>query len=982
MEGTLFHTIIENLQEIQRRVVVRTKRILLFVLLLALPFLMLTACKNEPAADPAEESILCHLTGVVYDSETEQPLEGALVSIGSSSANTDKSGTFVIRNVGPGTYPLSVMLEGYTSYVSLDAVVVDTGRFAPKDVEAEAAADIETIGDAKVFYQSVGSIALVPVTVPTGILTGSIYAQFNADGTVLPVSYTEISAIRLAIDEDGEPYLPDDLPIESYRATVEIDGSFLFSGLEDGIYVLAIDPFIIEYAGVTVDFDSMAFMDNIVVVNDGRGEAGNLYYQTDEEVDFGLKVVSIKAVKRSEFPEEASKGLGYDAYMQAGGGLCIEFNKPVDPDGDDTFFEFYVYSQNGQIVGYTDYVIVNEDTTGYAYVWHDGIEYILDGLKLAFHVSSFVPGDEIVELGLDVDYTYPLNIVGTNLYEYDYFGKLIDDYTFDRELSIQIVFDRPIPEGSYVEGKLFNGGEDDEVDIEFVYMDDVMVGLAKLRNGLRYYLRFKVITEDGVVIYNTYDGLDAAEAVSVVIVDNGDIAFRTKKDLNLMKANFPIDMDDAIELEFDEQLRDFYDFILSLREAGSETDIPCETSIGGINSHSLIIDPVLPLDPEKKYTLCLSVLIDVYGDESYLFDTGSEEFREYNADFQVVDLDDDGNIVFETLEPSFKALSGDFYVTNIDVNDVTEDFNPYTPFVIEYNRPVKKAVAVLTWVKDDLLFGEPIELICTVEGDIVTASLPDGQWLFPGFEYSLIVSATSEEDELDITISDILVEENPVFFEGNENGLASFDVVGEYDSVDTSIEIKWITEGYHFGEEGAGVYQLWKSTSPDEWELIASFDELYSEIIAYYFPEITKVVGHAIGDDDLLFGGYCEYLLVTFDSDGLMIQSPVRKISDTVAPVANVIELPILEDGKEYNPSYVFEIVLGSETEEYLDKGSVVIDGDIPEKMVLTPQVIFGQVGIKITFSGICVYETGDLDIQVSFSDTSGNESEPLELDF
>ena len=962
----------------------RTKRILLFVLLLALPFLMLTACKNEPAADPAEGSILCHLTGVVYDSETEQPLEGALVSIGSSSANTDKSGTFVIRNVGPGTYPLSVMLEGYTSYVSLDAVVVDTGRFAPKDVEAEAVADIETIGDAKVFYQSVGSIALVPVTIPTGILTGSIYAQFNADGTVLPVSYTEISAIRLAIDEDGEPYLPGDLPIESYRATVEIDGSFLFSGLEDGIYVLAIDPFIIEYAGVTVDFDSMAFMDNIVVVNDGRGEAGNLYYQTDEEVDFGLKVVSIKAVKRSEFPEEASKGLGYDAYMQAGGGLCIEFNKPVDPDGDDTFFEFYVNSQNGQIVGYTDYVIVNEDTTGYAYVWHDGIEYILDGLKLAFHVSSFVPGDEIVELGLDVDYTYPLNIVGTNLYEYDYLGHPLDDFTFDRELAIQIMFDRPIPEGSVVVGELFQGGEDDEVDIEFVYMDDVMVGIAKLRNGIRYFLRFKVITGDGVIIYNTYGGLDGAEAVDVVIVEDGDISFRTKQGLNLMETNLPvIDVDDAIELKFDEQL-DGVSGLVVLREAGSETTIPCEATIGGFYEDKVIITPYLPLDSEKTYQLALCVLIDDgrEGSDGFLFDTTSEEFREYNNDFQVVDLDEDGNIVFETLKQDFKGLSGDLYATNIKINEITEDFNPYTPFVIEYNRPVKKAVAVLTWVKDDLLFGEPIELICTVEGDIVTASLPDGQWLFPGFEYSLIVSATSEEDELDITISDIFVEENPVFFEGNENGLASFDVVGEYDSVDTSIEIKWITEGYHFGEEGAGVYQLWKSTSPDEWDLIASFDELYSEIIAYYFPEITKVVGHAIGDDDLLFGGYCEYLLITFDSDGLMIQSPVRKISDTVAPVVNVIELPILEDGKEYNPSYVFEIVLGSETEEYLDKGSVVIDGDIPEKMVLTPQVIFGQVGIKITFSGICVYETGDLDIQVSFSDTSGNESEPFELDF
>ena len=975
----------------------RTRHIILFALLLALSFLMLTACKNDPAARPDEGSVLCYLNGVVYDAEASKPIAGATVAVAGQTVTTDQSGSFVVKNVAAGTYSVSVNAEGYTSWFC-DYVVVDSGRFAPKDLklddlEADEIAtlielaepdgddpiyEIKTIGEANVYGQSIFAIGLYPEVVPSGILTGSIFAKFDADdGRVLPVSYTEISAVK--VDQEGDPIFP----LESYRTIVEIDGSFIFTGLEDGLYVLVVDPFIIEYAGLSVDFDARPFVDNIVLVNDGRGEAGNIYYETDEEVDFSLQIVSITAVTRSEIPDEATRLADPDAFMQAGGGLLIEFNKPIDAEADGTFFEFSVYSQFGEIVGYTNHFIYNVDNKGYALVWHDGIEYILENLKLAFHVSSYTPGDDLLVYDLDIDYTYPLNIVATNLYEYDFYGVPVDDYTFGRELSLLFIFDRPIPENSIVVGELYNGGHDDKVDVDFAYEGEFLVATAALRYGSGYYLRFKIYTEDGVVIYNTAGGLERAEMANIVIGDESEISFKTVEDLNLMDTNLSfIEMGETIELKFDEQIWDFFGMV-DLKEVGSEDDIKCLTYIKEDDLHdTLVIDPYIPLKPKTNYTLYISGIIqtdEFDADRTYMFDTASQEFINYNDDFNVVDLDAEGNIVFETAEPTFRALDGIFYETNINLIDETHGFDPYEPIIIEYSAPVASARAVVYWINEGTIAGDPVELVCTAEGNILTASLPDGQWLFPGYEYVFLVNAIGEDKTNDITTTELFIDGDPEFLDELSNGLGSFEILGEYDSVDELIALTWFTEGYHFGEED--VYQLWKRAAQGEWEYIASFDEFEDSIDAYYNPEFYEIA-YGLEEGDLDFGGYCEYVLISYDANGFMIQSPVRKIEDTEAPVAKVYSLPLMPEGVYDVGSGPIEIFISSESHEYLLKDSVVITGQIPVKMELTPKVTYGVVTIEITFKGVVTYHKGDLDIFVSFADTSGNISEPIELKF
>lgn len=103
----------------------KTTRFILFTLL-ALSLAMFVACNNEPAS-PSQGSIECYLNGIIYDAETSAPLKGAKVSIGTQSDTTDQNGCFVLKGVAPGSYNMSVVKDGYLSYIQED-ILVDSGK--------------------------------------------------------------------------------------------------------------------------------------------------------------------------------------------------------------------------------------------------------------------------------------------------------------------------------------------------------------------------------------------------------------------------------------------------------------------------------------------------------------------------------------------------------------------------------------------------------------------------------------------------------------------------------------------------------------------------------------------------------------------------------------------------------------------------------------------------------------------------------------
>jgi len=172
--------------------------------------------------------------------------------------------------------------------------------------------------------------------------------------------------------------------------------------------------------------------------------------------------------------------------------------------------------------------------------------------------------------------------------------------------------------------------------------------------------------------------------------------------------------------------------MVSLREAGSEDDIKCLTYIKEDALHdTLVINPYIPLKPQTNYTLCICGIIqtdefDVEG--NYMFDTSSQEFINYNDDFNVVDLDTEGNIVFETVEAAFDALDGFFYATNINLMEETHGFNPYDPFIIEYTDSCRYRQGKSFRLSQ--YFGGFLTLSNEGPPGETTKSEKNGKWLF------------------------------------------------------------------------------------------------------------------------------------------------------------------------------------------------------------------------------------------------------------
>ena len=416
---------------------------------------MFVACNNEPAVS-SSGSVTCTLNGVVYDSQELKPIQGALVANGTQTVKTDKNGCFAIENVAPGSYIISITKDGYMMEV-LEDVLVDSGRFyndlsdtdkaaltyligneveiddyyaellfgGERDIEGRNP-DIDSVGDATNYGQTVFAVGLTPCT---AVLEGNIGVKFEDGSTyVVPegvgiIALCTDQPIDYGDDPEEEPDYPD--IVRTYRTTVGANGSYKFEKLLPGYYYIAVDPMSITINGVTVEFDGHLFFEKgegALVIN-GYGTTKTLYVPGEEEEDpFKFKVVSVKAIDRSEIPvSNGSRDIVPDVFMKAGQAICIEFNKPIDKDADRTMF-FFV-SEATKVTGYTQYLIVNGDNgNGYAYVWHDSINSAED-LELVYSVSSFDKGDYLNGV-LEIDYAYQLTIDSTNLYGYDYDNNL------------------------------------------------------------------------------------------------------------------------------------------------------------------------------------------------------------------------------------------------------------------------------------------------------------------------------------------------------------------------------------------------------------------------------------------------------------------------------------------------------------------------------------------------------------------------------
>ena len=911
---------VNKISEIGGRVIVRTKHFILFALI-ALSIFMFAACKNEPATNPDQGSITCYLNGVVYDWESDQPIKGAKVSLGDTTVETSETGTFLIKDVASGTYTVMVTAEGY--YAETKDIVVDSGRFAAKDLkleelkadelelildaidEAEPNGDdpiyeIKSIGDANYYGQSIAAFGMLriapapePQPAPKGVLEGYVGVRFEEwaeTGNVYQLDEgTRIFAVEF--DDDDEVY-------DIFDTTLNADGTFKFEGLADGAYRLFVDIATLTYEGVTVEFDEYTpFGGEYFVINES-GKTGNLYIYAEESeeifgpivpVEIPFEILSIRAVDRSELPIDAAR-IAFLTDIKAGGGLCIEFSKLLDEDNEWTLFT--LYSEDVTIVGETQYAIINdyEMERSYVYVWNDNIS-AATVLNLEIRAFSLDEDDDPIFYDEDVLYSYPLQIAGTNLYEYGFTGKLLD-YVFPVDTPIVIIFDNDIPEGAFVEGAIYENGK--EVEFEYEISGNVLVIDADIKYNHTYDVYFKITSAEGVVIYRTEDNLLIPVLMNLLFADeDGDAVEFNTQSFEVEKSSFK-----TIEI------------------------------------------------PVEPYEISLAVLESVYNPELFF------DFNQSVAGY----LED--GVVLATLQ--------------MIIDEQTEKYGD--AIVLDCK----------TYLDDSILW-------MSIESE-------EKVGLFAGeykFTLEIIDSGLNEVYSFNGLVLNI---GNGLVFDLDDefsNGLESFKVANELDHDDHVVEFTWDSEGNELGTLGFGKYAiLAREYGADGWHVVGDLipeKESYEE---YYYNPSFDVEYYAI-EDDLGFGNYYQFILVTFDDEGMLIQSPVQVVRDEVAPeLSKVVGETYIEPGQHakgetFVLTAVYDESLLKLTEDDVEviakyAGTFSVSWELVtyDPQNGDPVVPYGAVKFTVTLLKAVNYSADDLNVKLTVADTSGNVADKITIDF
>ena len=113
------------------------------------------------------------VSGVVTDSVTDEPVEGAAITLGSETVKTDARGAYKVPGLQDGTYSLTVSMEGYWSPEAVDVEI--SGADITKDLELEAYTYSDVSG--KVTDGETGA----PVS-GVKVVGGGVSAATDADG--------------------------------------------------------------------------------------------------------------------------------------------------------------------------------------------------------------------------------------------------------------------------------------------------------------------------------------------------------------------------------------------------------------------------------------------------------------------------------------------------------------------------------------------------------------------------------------------------------------------------------------------------------------------------------------------------------------------------------------------------------------------------------------------------------------------------------
>ncbi|MDR3283642.1 MAG: carboxypeptidase-like regulatory domain-containing protein [Treponema sp.] len=117
------------------------RKSLVFVGMLAMVLafgLTIVGCENSSDTSTstpiveAGKGVLGQVGGVIYDTVTLDPVADVTIRIGDKSATTDEAGLYTITDLTPGEYPVVIVKDGYTSFIS-GRVTVLAGQYKNDD---------------------------------------------------------------------------------------------------------------------------------------------------------------------------------------------------------------------------------------------------------------------------------------------------------------------------------------------------------------------------------------------------------------------------------------------------------------------------------------------------------------------------------------------------------------------------------------------------------------------------------------------------------------------------------------------------------------------------------------------------------------------------------------------------------------------------------------------------------------------------------
>ena len=443
----------------------------------------------------------------------------------------------------------------YTVTQNGNVVTVKNEDAAQEDV-------IDSIGDASRYSQTIMAVALRRADgILTGVLEGATMYEVGDEpvfigeydipaGTGLVAYYIPVSflenmdpddeSVLLALTKEIESFDPE---VRSFRTTVAADGSFTFTNVPNGLFFIVVDPFTTEDLAQIRVPQTICFRDKaddllygegagnlFTTVISGSGDAGRLYALVEVNEDPALKLVSIRAVDRSELPIEADR----DIKMTTGGGVELVFNKPLNDEYEDMVLAFAQYDYDeqtdewewGNPIPGTKYVIQNEYLLNYSivYVWNDEFskystaEFGVD-FGLHYKVSSFEE-DDMLDYGHGVETIYHMGIVSTNLYGSAFYGNIVNG-KFSPTDNIEITFDQEIPQDASIEVAL-RDDEGEEVYLLGFHAESDTLVIEPMPLGFKedYSLRFNIVSADGSVLYSTLGGVKDATRRGVIFSDD------------------------------------------------------------------------------------------------------------------------------------------------------------------------------------------------------------------------------------------------------------------------------------------------------------------------------------------------------------------------------------------------------------------------------------------------------------------------------